>query len=471
MKANLRRQALVAMVAVLFFFSFSGVALALVENDLQLLWDSLAEEDYQRALELAVAQGQENPLYFLLAFYLSHVSFNSSAEIRLILWQYYTLPSGDESLQTFAGDLAQYAAEKPFVYKLAMAIVEFNEYRNKAEAVKLVQESLAERETALGYYLDYCFTDNAESCKKAALLSQRPAYLNQHLLILDYNEKIESGREPEKDKYVTELEKLLANDDYYFDIDNYHNFIQLGLGEKWVSAIGPSGPNNEPFFGALCDFTAWDSFPKFAPRHQILMTLAVAGPGGQNSWHGEQLLGRIDEETLEIYAPLVKMIRIYENFHDYQYEEVYRLANELLAMITDPFYFLYFYDLAYEYEMFFFADYYPDQTMIDKAVLIYDKAYQLAPPDSPYWQGMALRGKGRSQYYAGRYQDSLATLTKVLALTDDPVSYIFICLDYYALGDLENGAAWEEKVRSFFAGYDNTLQDFERLLGEVKGGT
>ena len=195
----------------------------------------------------------------------------------------------------------------------------------------------------------------------------------------------------------------------------------------------------------------------------------MAGPGGQNTWDGEQLLCYIDEETLTTYAPIVKMIRIYENFHAYQYEEVYRLADELLAMeIADPFYFFYFYDLAYEYEMFFFAGYYPDQTMIDKAVRIYEKAYELAPPDSAYWQGAVLLGKGRSQYYAKQYQDSLETLTEVLEMSDDPVSYIFICLDYYALGDRENGAVWEQKVRQTFVNNENTLRDFERLLSAVK---
>lgn len=471
MKSKLgRRLSAVALVVILCLFS-SGVVLALAGNDPQLLWASLAEEDYQRALELAIAQGRKNPLYSLLAYYLSFLSFNSSAEIRMINFEYIDRPIREEDVQAFTADLAKYGAQDPVVYKLVKAIYEFNENRNEAEGIRLVREALAERETCLGHYLHYCFTGDVESCQRAAALAERPGYLNQLLLILDYNANWERGQEPDKEKYVAALEKILADDDYYFDTRSYLNFIQMGLGERWVSAIGPGGPNGEPFFGALCAFTAWDAFPRFAPRHQILLTLAVAGPGGQNTWDGEELLGYIAEETRKSYAPLVTMIKIYENFHEYQYAEVYRLADELLAMeITDPFYFFYFYDLAYEYEMFFFRGYYPEQTMIEKAVRLYEKAYQLAPPDSAYWQGVALRGKGRSEYYAKAYQASLTTLTETLTLLDEPTCSIFICLDYYALGDWEKGAAWEQKVRATFADNAHVLAEFEEMLSAVKAG-
>jgi len=242
-----------------------------------------------------------------------------------------------------------------------------------------------------------------------------------------------------------------------------------GLGEKYISAIGPSGPNHEPYFGPLCAITEWESFKQFAPRHQILLAFAVAGPGGQNIWDAERLLEDIDEQTLEEYAPLVKMISIYGNFHSYQYDEVYKGADELLAMeITAPFYLPYIYDLAYEYEMFYFAGYRAEQAMIDRAVQLYDKAYALAAAESPYLQGYILKEKGRSLYYAKRYRDAIDTLLLGLSLKDEPVFYMFLSLSYYALGDLESGAAWEAKVRALFAENERILGEFEQLLHEVK---
>ncbi|HEY8391831.1 MAG TPA: hypothetical protein VIL83_03795, partial [Capillibacterium sp.] len=86
------------------------------------------------------------------------------------------------------------------------------------------------------------------------------------------------------------------------------------------------------------------------------------------------------------------------------------------------------------------------------------------------WQGVALRGKGRSEYYAKAYQASLTTLTETLTLLDEPTCSIFICLDYYSLGDWEMGAAWEQKVRATFADNAHVLAEFEEMLSAVKAG-
>jgi len=433
------------------------------------LWHSLDAEDYQQALELSMVRGQQNPLYFELAFYLSAISFNSGDQRRQILEELRYADYGDATIEAFLQELKNNSPANSTFHKLVEAMVTFNDYQNERRAIALVIESLAERETVFGYYLQYAFTDDIEGLKKAIALAERPASMIMQLLIHNYNADIDVDREPNEAYYVAEFEKLLADDSYYFNNQDYQNFLQMGLGMRWVGAIGPAGPNNEPFFGELCAVTAWDSIPKFAPRHQVLFALAVGGPGGQNTPDAERVLEYIDEQTLQTYAPLVKMLKIYENFHDYQYDVVYQLADELLAMdISDPFYFMYLYDLAYEYEVFFFEGYYPDQTMIDKAVLLYDKAFQLAPPESPLWQAAVLRDKGRSQFYAKQYEASIATLTESLALHEDHICDVFICLDYYGLEDYENGAIWEQRVREVFADNRGVLADFEYLLSEVK---
>ncbi|HHU50301.1 MAG TPA: hypothetical protein GXZ36_00530 [Firmicutes bacterium] len=447
----------------------SGILTAAEETSIRSLWESLAGEDYQQALQLSIEEGQKNPVYFLLAYYLALVSFNSTHQIDQINGEISAAEINSHAVAAFINDMDQYLAKGSPSYKLVEAIIQFIEYQNPTAATKLVAEALREKETALGYYLDFAFREDLESLQKAVRLAERPGFMQEQLLFHRYNQELDKAEEVNKEQFLSAIEELLSNDAYYFDIKDYHNFIQVGLGEKYLSAVGPSGPNNEPFFGPLCAVTQWDSFKKFAPRHQILFTFAVAGPGGQNIWDAEQLLSFIDESTLATYAPLVKMINIYGNFHDYQYAEVYKGADELLAMaITDPFYFVFIYDLAYEYEMFYFAGYYPEQKMIDRAVQLYDKAYALAPAESAFWKECVLQGKGRSQFYAKRYQDSIDTLLLALSLRDDPLCYIFLSLDYYALGDQENGAAWEAKVRAAFAGNKRVLRQFEELLGDVK---
>jgi len=457
------------MLIILMMVCVSGIAFASEQQNIRLLWESLAEENYQQALQLSIEQGQINPVYFELANYLTMISFNSSHQLHQIRQELYTAQIDSNTIELFVNDMDKYLTKGSPFYKMVDAIIRFNEYQNQSQAINLVAEALSEKETALGYFLQHAFCDDLESLEKAALLTEKPGFLNEQLLFHRYNQKLSDHKKVNKDQFVPAIEELLSSDDYYFDTQDYHYFIQIGLGEKYISASGPSGPNHEPFFGALCTITEWESFKKFAPRHQILFAFAVAGPGGQNIWDAERLLEYIDERTLEVYAPLVKMISIYGNFHDYQYDRVYKGADDLLAMgIADPFYFTYIYDLAYEYEMFYFAGYHAEQEMIDRAVQLYDKAYALAPAESPYWKECVLQGKGRSQFYAKRYQDSIDTLILALSMSDDPICYIFLSLDYYALGNLESGAAWEAKVREVFANNERVLEQFEELLSEVK---
>lgn len=172
--------------------------------------------------------------------------------------------------------------ESPF-YKMVEAIIQFNEYQNESYALSLVTEALREKETALGFFLQHAFSDDLESLQKAARLAERPGLLKEQLMFHRYNQELTGGKEVNRERYIREIEELLSSDDYYFDSQDYHHFIQIGLGEKYRSAIGPSGPNNEPYFGPLCAITEWESFNKFAPRHQILFAFAVAGPGDRIS--------------------------------------------------------------------------------------------------------------------------------------------------------------------------------------------
>ena len=465
---KLTRTGLILLI-VLMVVCFSNFTLGAEQAKIQLLWESLAEENYQQALQLSIEQGWNNPVYLELASYLSWISFNSSHQLQRIRQDLYAAQIDASDIESFLSDMATYLAKESPFYKMAEAIIQFNEYQNKSYAVSLVTEALREKETALGFFLQYAFSDDLESMQKAALLSERPGLLKEQLMFHRYNQELNERKEVDREQFVREIEELLSSDDYYFDSQDYRYFIQIGLGEKYISAIGPSGPNHEPYFGPLCAITEWESFKQFAPRHQILLAFAVAGPGGQNIWDAERLLEDIDEQTLEEYAPLVKMISIYGNFHSYQYDEVYKGADELLAMeITAPFYLPYIYDLAYEYEMFYFAGYRAEQAMIDRAVQLYDKAYALAAAESPYLQGYILQEKGRSLYYAKRYRDAIDTLLLGLSLKDEPVFYMFLSLSYYALGDLESGAAWEAKVRALFAENERILGEFEQLLHEVK---
>jgi len=97
---------------------------------------------------------------------------------------------------------------------LVEAIIQFNEHRNQAQAIKLVEEALREKETTLGYYLQYAFCDNIESLKKAALLAERPGFLHEQLMFLSYNQELNAHNEVNKERFVPEIEELLSSDDY-----------------------------------------------------------------------------------------------------------------------------------------------------------------------------------------------------------------------------------------------------------------
>lgn len=434
-----------------------------ITENKKVFWNNLSAENYRQAFDAALELGEKNPIYFEVAYYLQAISFRSKHLLHEVGQAILHAEIDKTSINRIERDMDQFLPNDSAFRFLVRAIIQFNEFNNKTGAEELLQKAMSKKETSLGHYLVYAFTNDIEALSKVYVEGKDKGFVRQQMLIHAYNqgEKGENLR--------SEMELLLSDDTYYFDKEDYLNFLQMGFGERFVSSIGPGGPNNEPFFGPLCRVTAWDSFKRLAPRHQVLLAFAVGGPGGQNTGHAEELIKIIDEKTLRTYAPIILMLRIYENFHDYRYEEVYQDADELLAMdLDDAFYFIYLYDLAYEYELFFFAGYRAEQRMIDKAVALYEKAYQKVPKWSSFWQECVLQGKGRSQYYAKRYEDSIDTLKAALALRDDPICYIFLCLDYYAIRDKTNGSYWESKARKAFAGNRSILREFEQLLSEVK---
>lgn len=78
MKDHRLTRTVLFMVIVLVMGCATGSALATEEANIQLLWESLAEENYQQALQLSIEQGRNNPVYLELASYLVWISFNSS---------------------------------------------------------------------------------------------------------------------------------------------------------------------------------------------------------------------------------------------------------------------------------------------------------------------------------------------------------------------------------------------------------
>lgn len=192
----------------------SGIVLASDTQNIGLLWESLAGEDYQQALQLAIEQGQINPVYFELAYYLEIISFNSSQQFHQISQELYAAQIDSDTIEVFMNDMEKYLPTDTPLYKLVEAIIQFNEHRNQAQAIKLVEEALREKETTLGYYLQYAFCDNIESLKKAALLAERPGFLHEQLMFLSYNQELNAHNEVNKERFVPEIEELLSSDDY-----------------------------------------------------------------------------------------------------------------------------------------------------------------------------------------------------------------------------------------------------------------
>jgi hypothetical protein len=84
------------------------------------------------------------------------------------------------------------------------------------------------------------------------------------------------------------------------------------------------------------------------------------------------------------------------------------------------------------------------------------------------WKESVLQGKGRSQFYAQKYQDSIITLKQAIDILDDPICYFFLSLDYYAIKDSKNGTYWEGKTRKAFIDNENILSQYDEMLKKTK---
>ena len=176
----------------------------------------------------------------------------------------------------------------------------------------------------------------------------------------------------------------------------------------------------------------------------------------------------LDEKDRNAYWQLINILRVYENFHDYNYDEVYRLTEEILKSDMDPQdYFMPVYDLGYQFEI-FYLNYYKEPRLIEYAVRLYEKSCRMIPAWSKAYTAYTWVSWGRSQYYAGKYEESIRTLKKGVEKIEYPLFYLFLSLNYYRLKDNAEGKYWEDKTRKAYKNNRNIINEFEEMLKEAK---
>ena len=431
-------------------------------------WRLWEEGNYPAAREMVLSLAAESPGYLYPAYYLYSLVMENGDLLPMIADE-IGFRLDQEGIEAFRADLAQYLPADSPGRRLAEAIVAFNWDGQEKQALDLAQKALAKRKSALGYYLLGVFQKGAAGIKALrSCLELCPEAGFARLLVCFY---LAEGNASAKELRAAAKEAL-SNPQCFFRVEDYRDLVQIILGEHFLNAIGPAGPEGEPYFGPLYALTDWETVKQISPAQKVFLAYALATGGAQDTQDAEAILAPVDEPTKAAYAPLIKILRVYESFHEYDYEEACRLTDELLrARLADGFYFMPLYDLGYQFELFYLQWRRNDRRLLERAVALYEQAVSLRPKWSKAYTAYTYFSLGRSLYYGGRYAESLAVLQNGLAEVDFPHFYLFISLNYYRLGDPEQGKLWETKARAVLTEKKliELLREYEELLKEAKG--
>ncbi|MGE5529756.1 MAG: hypothetical protein ACM3X6_11530, partial [Patescibacteria group bacterium] len=260
----------------------------------------------------------------------------------------------------------------------------------------LVQKALRKRESALGYYLLYCFERRNTAASIEALracLRLKPD-ADYARLFLYYALANAHAPEEELDALAEEILRSAA----VLKVEDYRNLVAVSLGQRFVSGIGPAGPDGEPYFGALYAIENWPAVERASNIQKILLAYALGIGGGQNTGDAERVLDMAGEETRRAYAALIAILRAYESFHEYQYDEACRFADQVLQdhQLDRDFYFMPIYDLGYQFEEFFRQWRRDDRRLIDRAIKLYERSLAMVPAWSKAYSGYVHLSLGRS---------------------------------------------------------------------------
>lgn len=427
-------------------------------------WVAWEKGDYAAARDTVLDVAAKSPGYLFAAYYLHSLAMKNGEYLNIIDEE-IGLSVTKQGIEEFRKDLAHYLPAESPARLLAEAIIKYIWDKRKNDALNLVLKALARQESALGHYLSYCFRNEATAGAEAlqACLRLRPeaAYAR---LMLYYNRVNARAPKPELDALAAEI----LRSETVLRVEDYRNLIQVTLGQSFVGGIGPSGPNDEPYFGELYAIEDWEAVERSSDVQKILLAYALGIGGGQNTADAEKTLAMTDEGARRDYAALIDILRAYESFHDYQYDQACEFADQILQGELDrEFYFIPVYDLGYQFEEFFRQWRRDDRRLIDRAIKLYERSLAMLPAWSKAYTGYVYLSLGRSQYYGGLYAESLQTLETGLDKAAHPLMYVFICLDHYRLGNAKEGAKWENEARRAFKDNPQVMTEFEEMLSEA----
>jgi hypothetical protein len=264
-----------------------------------------------------------------------------------------------------------------------------------------------------------------------------------------------------------DIDFLLISNKSPLPIDDYRYLGQVFLGVKSLSAIGPGGPNGEPFYGELYHVTNWSLIDKMSPEQKLFFACTAGYGGFQGTTDAEKIIKDIPAELLNRYRDEVYLLRLFENFYSYNYDKVLALASEIVSNqgLSSRMMYSDYYNMAYQLEMQGMR--FKIMKLSEASALLYQKAYENIPEWAGYSKNYIAYEWARALYFTGRYQDAISLLEKNLSLDVFPYGTIILSWAYYRLNDNVNGKKYEDIFNKEFNGQQKLQAQFYSELSNI----
>lgn len=252
-------------------------------------------------------------------------------------------------------------------------------------------------------------------------------------------------------------------------IQTYRGLTRQFIGKIYFDGIGPSGPNDEPFYGPLVEITNWNFVSNMNPVHRFYLAYAVAngGAGGQNPIDSEKILDLVPENIKKINLERLNIIKMFNAFHRYDYNTILKLSSLPVDnnITNDKYIFYEFYNMGYQFEINSIRYDIPNQ--MKSAVYLYKKALQHVPEWDNYYRYYISYSLGRSLYSDGQYKESLDVLEKIPDESDLDHRFSIMALSSFRIGNKNKAYKFEKLLFEKFPKKSPLINDYKQMKNQI----
>lgn len=413
-----------------------------LDSNVEQFWKNWEKSDYEGAKKYGEAVCSEKPEYLIPLYYIDQIDpENGYQEVieQLLAQRKGSIGHADN----LPADCKLSIGDDSFLYYYIQAVIQ---NLKKSPFNESLDKSLNKKESADA--LLFRFFNSKEHSVKDLLEAKN--ILPGNPSVLFYNLRANLIQDKNTSNSLNYYYLLVISNKTPLLINDYRYLGQVFLGANLPPVKGPGGPNGEPYYGELYQVTNWPLVNMMDPVHRLFFACTVGYGGFQNSADAERILKDIPGDLQDMYHDEIYILRIFENFNSYNYDNILNIASEAVSnkMLSSRMIYNDYYNMAYQLEM--QAMKFKINKLMEASVLLYRKAFENIPDWASFSRNYIAFEWSRALYYTARYGEAASLLEKNVDLSAFPFATVILSWSYYRLNDKINGKKYEDLFNKNF---------------------